>query len=139
MSPTENKKRSPTLKAATLIILVFSAGVAAGIVADRLVLFRQGRILPKQGMEVVTSRVVRQMDRELDLSEAQEIAIREILERREREIERLWSELRPRTRNQVRLAEKEIRQELNPDQIDGFEELRKSWISRARFLTGSEE
>lgn len=131
-----SNEKTSRLRALALLALTLFAGFSAGVLADRLLLVRQQRILPKEGMTFASARVVRQMTRELNLSNEQAAEVREILERRQKRIESQWAELRPRVRVEVAEAEMEMRGILRPDQIAGFDELREKWRRRARLLTG---
>ncbi|HVT44458.1 MAG TPA: hypothetical protein VMT00_08710 [Thermoanaerobaculia bacterium] len=135
MSPSESgRRRKNTLVAIALLVATFAAGALSGIVADRLVLFRQQRLLPKYGMRVVSSRVVDRLDRELRLSADQRREIEAILERHQAAIEDVWSAMQPSVRRQIEAANREIEATLTEGQRPRYRELRQRWERRTQRL-----
>lgn len=138
MERSVDSRVSVWLKAAALLLLTFWAGATAGVLGDRLVLLRQHRLLPKEGLQFVTNRAIRQMDRRLDLSDEQERRVREIVTRHRTNIETLWTDVRPKVRSEMEAAELEIRALLDEGQQEQFDDLREGWRRRAGWLTGSD-
>lgn len=132
----EVRKRHSSLKAVILLVLAVGAGFVAGVFGDRIVLLRQRRLLPRQGLEIVSTRIARELDRKLDLSDAQEAEIHEIIETHRKVIETLWSDLRPRVRHEVHAGEDEIRALLDARQQKEYDELIAKWRRRAKLFTG---
>lgn len=140
MSQSEKKTRAaaPVLLALVVVVAVFATGFVAGIVGDRAHLLREGRILPKEGMRFASARVVRVMDRELDLSDEQRVKIENILSRREVRIDAVWAELRPKVREEIDGSNREIADVLNAEQRKGFELVLERWERHSRKLLGRE-
>jgi len=138
MERSSDSRVSVWLKAAALLLLTFWAGATAGVLGDRLVLLRQKRLLPKEGLQFVTNRAIRQMDRRLDLSDEQERRVREIVSTHRTNIEALWTDVRPKVRSEMEAAEHEIRALLDEGQREQFDDLRAGWRRRAGWLTGSD-
>lgn len=140
MSPSSREVRwKARLLAAALLGVVFLAGIVVGVAGDRALLLRQGRVLPKEGLQIVSSRIVRAMDRELDLTEAQKASIGQILDERKARIGRIWSEVRPDVRAEIERSNAEIAAKLTPEQRVRFEEILARWERRIERLTGSPE
>lgn len=137
MLQTDERSRwIPRFLAAALLCLVFLSGAVMGVVGDRAVLLREGRILPKEGMQILTSRIVRAMDRELDLTAAQKAEIGEILERRRERIGRIWSDVRPEVRGEIDRSNEEIASRLTPEQREKFDLILARWERRIERWTG---
>ena len=139
MEQSDDVRSTAWLKAAALLILAFWAGATAGVLGDRLVLLRQQRLLPKEGLEVATNRAIRQLNRRLDLTDEQERRIREIVDNHKTNIETISREFRPRVRKEMETADREIRAVLDEAQKAEYDELRNKWRRRAKWLTGAEE
>lgn len=137
MSPLDvtPEKKTRTV-AVALLLLTFVVGLAGGVVADRLMLFRQHRILPSHGLKFVASRVLHHLDRELDLTPRQKEQISTILENRQRTIEATWQKIQPQVRQQMEQTDREIERTLTPGQQKKFRALRDRWRQHARaFMT----
>jgi hypothetical protein len=130
-TPTRSRNR---VVAAFLLVAVFIAGALAGVVVDRVVLFRTGGLLPHGGLRVASPRIVHALTRELKLDAGQQKQITDILERHRQSIERIWSAMRPQVRRELESTNEEIERVLRPDQRPRFEQLRKIWQTRAQRL-----
>lgn len=122
--------------AALLLAATFITGIVAGIAADRMVLVREGRILPREGMRFVSARIVRAMDRELDLTDAQRADVEKILAARQSRIERVWKDLRPQIRAEIDRTNREIEAVLTEEQKPKFRKLTARWEARMGRLLG---
>lgn len=133
MSPLDvtPEKKTRTV-AVALLLLTFVVGLAGGVVADRLLLLHQHRVLPSHGLKFVASRVLRHLDRELDLTAQQEAQISTILEKRQRTIEATWQKIQPQVRQQIDETDREIERALTPEQQKKFRVLRDRWRQHAR-------
>ena len=137
MSHAETRGRARSaVVAAILLAATFLTGMVAGVAADRFVLVREARILPREGMRFVSARIVRAMDRELDLTDAQRADVERILAERQRRIERVWSEMRPQIRTEIERTNREIEAILTEEQKPKFEELTRRWEARMEKLLG---
>lgn len=137
MSPVELSRPARTrLLAALLLLLVFAAGVAAGVAGDRFYLIRERRVLPTTGLDLVSNRIVATLERELDLTAGQREQIESILERRKSRIESIWAEMRPKVRGEVEATNAEIERLLSPEQRKKFERLRARWKERSLRVFG---
>lgn len=125
------EKKTRTV-AVALLVLTFVVGAIAGVVADRLVLFRQHRLLPTHGVRMVTSRVLNRLDRELDLTPPQRRQIGAILEKRQQAMEKSWTSIQPQVRAELERTDQEIQRTLNPEQRKKFIALRDRWRKHAR-------
>jgi Spy/CpxP family protein refolding chaperone len=122
--------------AALILAATFATGVVAGIAADRIVLVREARILPREGMRFVSARIVRAMDRELDLTDAQREDVERILGERQKRIEKVWGEMRPQVRAEIERTNREIDSVLTDEQKPKFEAMTKRWEARMGKLLG---
>lgn len=124
------------LLAALLLIATFATGVVAGVAGDRIVLVRDARILPREGMRFVSSRIVRAMDRELDLSDAQRADVERLLAERQKRIETVWIEIRPQMRAEIEKTNREIEAVLTEEQKPKFRQMTARWQARMEKLLG---
>ena len=133
MSPLDvtPEKKTRTV-AVALLLLTFAVGLAGGVVADRLMLFHQHRILPSHGLKFVAAHVLHRLDRELDLTPRQKEQISTILENRQRTIEATWQKIQPQVRQQMEQTDREIEQTLTPGQQKKFRALRDRGRQHAR-------
>ncbi len=137
MSHTESRGRARrALVAALLLAATFATGVVAGVAGDRMVLVRQARILPREGMRFVSTRIVHAMDRELDLSDAQRAQVEQILGERQKRIEKVWSGIRPQVRAEIDHTNHEIESILTDEQKPKFQKLTARWEARMERLLG---
>lgn len=137
MSHAETRGRARSaVVAALLLAATFATGVVAGVAADRIVLVREARILPREGMRFVSARIVRAMDRELDLTDAQRADVERILAARQQRIEKVWSEMRPELRAEIERTNREIEAVLTEEQKPKFEQMTKRWEARMGKLLG---
>lgn len=133
MSSTDSERHvSRRWVALLLLMATFLAGMVAGGAVDRLILFKQRRVLPRHGMRFVSEHVLRRLDRELDLTEQQKRQVKEILERREHSVERLWTGMQPLVRQEIDRANLEIERVLTPEQRPRYRKLVDRWRARAR-------
>lgn len=132
----EPRRRAPRIAATILLVFVFFSGLVLGIAGDRAVLLKEGRVLPKEGMRIMTSRIVRAMDRELDLSEGQKAEIEKILDRRREHIDQIWSGVRPEVRAEIDRTNREIEAQLTSEQKVRFEKILMRWERRIEKLVG---
>jgi hypothetical protein len=139
---------SPRVWLATFTALVFMIGLSAGVWIDRAWLdnrpgFGRGVMIgPGPGREgggrggrgpggpagPPPERLVADLDRELDLSEAQERQIRQLLEAERATIQQLQNESRERFTTMQRELDAAIVAVLTPEQAAKF----KDWTSRER-------
>lgn len=124
--------------AVALLVATFLTGMLAGGAVDRFVLFRQHRLLPTTGARFVAARVVRVLDRKLDLTPTQEAEIQRIVESRRKEVESVWRAMQPQVRAQLSKTNEEIEAVLTPDQREKFRHLRDQWEKRAHRLFGEQ-
>ena len=139
---------TPRIWLVTFIALVFMIGVSAGVWIDREWLDDRpgfGRGPGGPGREggrggrgpggpggPPPERLVADLDRELDLTEAQEQQIRQLLEAQGATIQKLQNESRERFTSMQRELDAAITKHLTPDQAAKF----KDWTSRERSLRG---
>ena len=137
MSQTETHGRARSaVVAALLLAATFVTGVVAGVAADRIILVREARILPREGMRFVSARIVRAMDRELDLTDAQRADVERILGERQKRIERIWVEMRPQVRAEIERTNLAIEAVLTEEQKPKFRKLTERWEARMGKLLG---
>ena len=110
------------VQATLLLGAVLLAGVVLGVALDRTVLAPPGRafLMQRPGTPSV-DRMVRRMQRGLDLSEQQTAQVREILERRQPRVREIWSDARTGLLAQVDTAMQELGGVLTPAQQERLE------------------
>lgn len=137
MQPNDDRSRwMPRLLALVLLAITFAGGVVIGVAGDRMLLLRDGRVLPREGMQVATSRIVRAMDRELDLTQEQRQKIEAILEGRKARIGTIWAGVRPAVREEIDRSNDEIAAQLTPEQEEAFRRILERWERRMERLVG---
>jgi hypothetical protein len=125
----EKKTRAVAI---VLLLLTFVVGIGGGVVGDRLLLFRQHRLLPTHGLRFVSARVLHRLDRELNLNPQQRAQIGQILDKRQRNIEATWKSIQPQVRQQLEETDRDIERTLTPEQQKKFRVLRDRWRQHAR-------
>jgi uncharacterized membrane-anchored protein YhcB (DUF1043 family) len=113
-----------TLKPWLVILLVFVAGFAGGIVATRATVrhyIHQALNRPEQARDMMEQRMVRRMQ----LDAEQRRKVHQILVRRQAELRGLRQEYGPRFFQIVSNADWEISAALTPEQRERFEEFRE--------------
>jgi len=118
--------------ALVLLALCFSAGFAAGVIGDRIVLFHQGRVIPRGGVDFVTRHLVQRLDRALDLSESQEAQVQAMLDRRKKRVFGEWDNLQGRLHQEMEEAHREIGTVLTPAQRAKFDAMQRHWRGHRR-------
>lgn len=109
-----------------LLAATFLVGLIAGITLDRFSLLRDRRLAPRHD-RFVSDKVVRRLDRALDLTPRQEAQVRSIVDRRRERLEKLWKESEPRISSEMKAAHDEIEAILTAEQKAKFEELTERW------------
>lgn len=117
--PRRNATRT-TIIAVIVILVTFAAGIAVGILVDRVAFRRAHDRVPR----FATSAMAARLDRHLDLTDEQRTQIEAILERRHSRINSLWSEVRPHVRREIEQTNQEIARVLTPEQRARFEKMK---------------
>jgi hypothetical protein len=117
--------------AVLLLLLTFTAGLVAGFAIDRVSLVRQRRIIPARGMAFISERLVRRLDRQVDLDPAQEQQVSAVLQRRLGNIEGIWKGVRPGVDDEVNAAYDEVEKILTEEQRVKFRRIRERWQPRS--------
>lgn len=107
-----------TLIAVFALAVTFVAGVAVGVVGDRI--FRRRGPMP----QFATHALVQRLDRRLELTDTQEKKVAEIIERHHTSIESHFAAVRPRVRAEIEQANREIEQILTPEQRAEFQKMK---------------
>jgi Spy/CpxP family protein refolding chaperone len=108
---------SVAVKASLLLALVFTAGVASGVLYER----RDER--PHHAVPADAHDLLHGLTRELDLTAAQQQTINEIVARHQREVDSNWQSMRPRVHAALDAAVQEILSVLTPEQATKFRKL----------------
>jgi Spy/CpxP family protein refolding chaperone len=111
-----------TVVATLVLLLTFGAGFAAGMFTGHMTALRIFR--PERLPQFATHAIVSQLDRKLDLSDAQRKKIEEIINRRHRAIHHIRGDVDPQIRAQLDKANQEITRVLTPEQRKKFEALK---------------
>lgn len=116
---------------ALLLVLTFTAGVAAGVAADRLDLLpdvaqagEAERDRPDDDRRRGRTTIERFAD-DLELTAAQRAEIEEILDLYRERMREMWMEVRPRYRAMVDSVRGRIEDVLTPEQVTEYRELLK--------------
>jgi Spy/CpxP family protein refolding chaperone len=131
---TPRSRVGPRVLAVLILLVCFAVGVIVGGAGDRLLLLRQGRLMPRGAADFVSRHVVDRLDHELKLSGAQRQQIAAILERRHGRVTAIWQGVRPQVRAEVNATTVEINAVLTPEQRVKFAKIRANVKRRARWV-----
>jgi DNA-binding MarR family transcriptional regulator len=107
-----------TIVAVFVLAATFLAGAAVGILGDRM--FHRRRGIP----EFATHVMVNRLSRHLDLDDAQRKKVAAIIERHHARINAFFTDMRPRVREEIEQANREIEVLLTPEQRKKFERMK---------------
>src|SRR5262249_18041771 len=131
----ETPTPSPGSTRRTAILLVavaFVAGALIGFAGGRVYsiyrLFDRGR-----GPEFMRERILRHLDRSLNLTPQQRAQIGAIMDRHHKRMQQLTEGIRPQMRQEIDGANREIEAVLTPEQRAKYEEMR---MRMERFIPG---
>jgi hypothetical protein len=113
--------------AVVVVIVAFLAGALAGIVGDRVYIFRHGP--PRPGKNVA-SRIVAHLDKELQLTPTQHAAVATIVEQHRQRMDAIVDGVRPQMEKEIDNANGEIERVLTPEQKTKFAQLRMKMHNR---------
>ncbi|MDP9190760.1 MAG: hypothetical protein M3P06_03555 [Acidobacteriota bacterium] len=109
-----------TIVAILVVVLTFTAGAMVGVFASHMMILRGGHGAPF----FPTKAMVNRLDRRLDLTDAQRAQVEQIIRRRHANINKLWSDMRPRMRSEIEQTNAEISRILTPEQRKKFDRLK---------------
>ena len=132
VEPAVTSRRSTVVRAVLVVALVFAAGVATGFVGDRAYLLFHDRVIPRGGLEFVAKHMLRRMDRELDLTPAQEAQVKAILDRGTERMSGRMKSLHESLHEEFDVTRREIATVLTPEQRSKFEKMQQRWHGRQR-------
>lgn len=120
------------LKPVLLLLLVFLAGIAVGVVGTRLFVRQLVRTAVERP-EQVRLRVERRLERRLDLTPEQQARVHEILTNSQAQIQSLRREFRPQMAVIVMKANRDIMTILTPEQQRRYKKMRQEnpWFWRS--------
>jgi Spy/CpxP family protein refolding chaperone len=109
-----------------LVVLVFLAGLAGGVLGARLV--HVGHVAPQMRDHLGAPPLDRYfLHRDLDLSADQREQMRELLGRQRTRFEELHRELRPRVESLMEEIDREVESILTPEQLERYRSRPKHW------------
>ncbi len=111
-----------TLVAMLLLVLTFSAGFAAGVFTGHMHALRIFR--PERLPQFATRAIVGRLDHHLDLTDAQQKRITEIINRHHRAISKIRGSVQPRIGAELEQANREITAVLTPEQRKKYDEIK---------------
>jgi hypothetical protein len=115
---------STRLLAAFVVVVTFFVGAVVGAFAVHAWLLRFG--LPQHSAQFITRR----LDRRLHFSNEQRAQVIEIVDRHERRIAVIWSNVRPSVHQEIESANIEIDRVLTPEQRVVFGQIRMRLMPR---------
>jgi Spy/CpxP family protein refolding chaperone len=121
MAPAPRNAVRTTVIAGIVVVVTFIAGFMSGVVVDR---FTHRPDRPPRSHPMVARAMLHRLDQHLQLDDAQEKKIEEILERRRARIDALWSGVRSQVRAEIDETNAEIESVLTPEQRTKFEKMR---------------
>lgn len=105
--------------AVVVLVLTFSAGMAAGVFTSHAMILRGGH-----GSARFPNALVHRLDRRLDLTEEQRAQVEAIVKRRHARIDAIWNAARPQVRAEIELTNEEIARVLTAEQRARFQKMR---------------
>jgi Spy/CpxP family protein refolding chaperone len=111
------------------VIVSLLAGIAVGVVGDRLWLVRHP-LRVGRGLRHMKERVVARLDRELSLTPQQHDAVARIVDQEQQRIAAIQNTTRPQIRHEIDLGNAEIEKLLTPEQRTKFEQMKQKVRAR---------
>ncbi|HEX7418844.1 MAG TPA: hypothetical protein VF505_03090 [Thermoanaerobaculia bacterium] len=115
---------STRLLAALVVVVTFFVGAVVGAFAVHAWLLRGG--LPQHSAQFITRR----LDRRLHFNDQQRLQVIEIVDRHERRIAIIWTNVRPAVHQEIEAANVEIDHVLTPEQRVVFGQIRMRLMPR---------
>ena len=115
---------STRLVAAIVLLLTFLGGAAAGILCDHIWMLHHGPRARREAMNMITSRLMNRLDRELALTPQQHAQVKQILDAHAVRVQHVFDAVHPEIRREIELGNEEIRRVLTPEQRVKYEKLR---------------
>jgi predicted type IV restriction endonuclease len=115
--------------AVVTVIVALLAGIAIGIVGDRVWVVRHG-FRSGRGMHHMKERIVARLDRELSLNPQQHAAVVRIVEQQQQRIAAIQNGVRPHIRREIDQGNAEIEKLLTPAQRTKFEQMKMRMRAR---------
>jgi hypothetical protein len=115
---------STRLLAALVVVVTFFVGAVVGAFAVHAWLLRGG--LPQHSAQFITRR----LDRRLHFNDQQRLQVIEIVDRHERRIAIIWTNVRPAVHQEIEAANVEIDRVLTPEQRVVFGQIRMRLMPR---------
>jgi hypothetical protein len=109
--------------AVVTVIVALLAGIAIGIVGDRVWLVRHGARTGR-GLRHMKERIVARLDRELSLNPQQHAAVVRIVNEQQQRIAAIQNGVRPQIRREIDLGNADIEKVLTPEQRKKFEQMK---------------
>ena len=113
-----------SLLAAIALVITFGVGAIVGVVADRAFILRVG--IPPRSSAWVVSR----LDHRLHFTEQQRVQVKAIVERRQKRIADVWTNVRPTVHREIEETNIEIDRVLTPEQRIKFAKIRMRLMPR---------
>ncbi|HXG58816.1 MAG TPA: hypothetical protein VNL91_07320 [Thermoanaerobaculia bacterium] len=110
--------------AVLVVIVTFVAGALVGVAADRFYLASRRDRFPSYFARAMTPRIVKHLDRRLDLTPDQRRQVEEVLERHRGRIDAISRATRPQIRREIEAANAEIEKILTPEQRERFAKMK---------------
>lgn len=115
-------------KALVVILGVFLLGIGGGVMLDRMALYRysffqDGSHGFRDGHRPPGGRLLHRLTRKLDLSEAQQRDVGVVLKSTRTELKTMHRQMRQRVDGLLKTSESRIREVLEPEQRETFEQL----------------
>lgn len=122
--------RSSVVRAAVVVLFAFAAGIAIGVAADRVYLLFHERIVPRGGIEFMGKHLLKRLDRRLDLTDAQEAQVKEIIDRRTKHMLGALDAVHKDMHAEFSATNSEIEKVLTPEQREEFRKMQRRWHGR---------
>ena len=116
--------RRTSLLAAVALVITFAVGAIVGVFGDRVLIRRFG--MPMRSSSWVVSR----LDHRLHFTEQQRLQVTAIVDRRQKRIADVWTDVRSNVRHEIEETNIEIDGVLTPEQRIEFAKIRMRLMPR---------
>ena len=128
--PVPQSRSNAKTFAIVTVFVAFIAGLAIGVVGDRLYVVRHRDRVGARGARLMTERIVAHLDSELHLTLQQRDEVTRIVDARRERISAITSAVRPQIRREIEDANAEIEKLLTPEQRVQFDKMKIRMLPR---------
>ncbi len=122
-TPTPSTSSSARTTAILLVAIAFVAGALIGFAGGRVYSIYHGPFRG-HGADFIRDRMLKHLDRELDLTPQQHAQVAQIMDRHHKRMDEIAAGIRPQMRQEIDAAGREIEAILTPEQKQKYQSMR---------------